>query len=240
MLNRPQLPHKAQSTSRSSIARANKQDSIEQLVRRFSEEKNAFQSMVIGRLEALESSLNSCIQQSDADKQAVLDVRAAMSDMKGNLQVYADERVRDSHHLVLREAEALRGQTDFFRDECVRHVAVEEMFHEQLDELSKLLPAIKRMQNEIQSLRHEIDDVIARVREEFGRKLEEFKKSVIDKPSEIPVLKDEILKKLELVALDGTNSLIRSTNNEKQINLIEKKIENLYLMMKNIDLSSRQ
>lgn len=68
---------------------------------------------------------------------------------------------------------------------------------------------------------------------------QKFKDDILSIPSEIPELKILFDKKLELVELNGQNSVLRSTNNERHINLLEKKIENLYQLLKKFDLDNQ-
>jgi chromosome segregation ATPase len=62
-----------------------------------------------------------------------------------------------------------------------------------------------------------------------------IKTSISSVESSIPSVKDEIYKKLEGVALDGSNAVLRSNNSANQIALLEKKIENLSLRMKALE-----
>lgn len=68
-------------------------------------------------------------------------------------------------------------------------------------------------------------------------KLNNMKTSFDMHPDEIRAFKEDILKKHESVALDGTNSVIRSSNNEQQLKILEKRVENIYLLLKKYELS---
>ena len=52
----------------------------------------------------------------------------------------------------------------------------------------------------------------------------------------VNALREEFVKKMEGVALDGTNAVLRSANATTQIGLLEKKIENILLRLKAIEL----
>ena len=52
----------------------------------------------------------------------------------------------------------------------------------------------------------------------------------------VNALREEFVKKLEGVALDGTNAVLRSSNATNQITLLEKKIENILLRLKAVEL----
>lgn len=98
----------------------------------------------------------------------------------------------------------------------------------------------------VDGLSNDHNNSLADLRNELGRHnsccqvlIQQFKDDVLSIPSEIPELKNLIDKKLELVELNGQNSILRSTNNERHIHLLEKKIENLYQLIKKFDLDNQ-
>jgi len=56
-------------------------------------------------------------------------------------------------------------------------------------------------------------------------------------PSSLEATKAEIIKKFEIASLDASNSVLKANNCVKQIELIERKIENLALLVKKYELS---
>ncbi len=80
---------------------------------------------------------------------------------------------------------------------------------------------------------------IERLRNEYDDKLKAMKAEILAVPSEIPALKKLIDQKLELVDLNGQNAVLRSSNNEKQIQLVERKIENIYQLIKKVDFENQ-
>lgn len=56
-------------------------------------------------------------------------------------------------------------------------------------------------------------------------------------PSSLEATKAEIIKKFEIASLDASNSVLKANNCVKQIELIERKIENLSLIVKKHELS---
>ena len=78
----------------------------------------------------------------------------------------------------------------------------------------------------------------AKTSHEFNVKLAALRKEFLEKPSEIEDLKTSFKDQLELVSLNGTNSQLRSSNNEKHVQLIDKKIENIYQLIKQLELRS--
>ena len=59
-------------------------------------------------------------------------------------------------------------------------------------------------------------------------------------PSEASEIKKHLEEKIDVVSLDGSNALLRSSNCEKHLNLIEKKIECIMLLIKKIDLNQQE
>lgn len=68
-------------------------------------------------------------------------------------------------------------------------------------------------------------------------KMTEFKNLLDSLPNPAVSIKDELLGKLNIVALDGNNSLLKSSNNAQKIAIMEKKIENLYLLVNKLELN---
>ena len=67
--------------------------------------------------------------------------------------------------------------------------------------------------------------------------IEDLRKQIPAKSPEIDSKYNEILKSCELTKLDGTNAVLRATNNEKHVQLLQKQIENIYLLLKKHELS---
>lgn len=78
------------------------------------------------------------------------------------------------------------------------------------------------------------------LRGEYTTKLEDFKSEIMNIPSEIPKMTRLIDEKIQLVELNGQNSILRSANNEKQIMLLDRKIENLSQIVKKIELTKQE
>lgn len=66
--------------------------------------------------------------------------------------------------------------------------------------------------------------------------IKQYRDEVFAKPTGIPELRKEFDDKLEIVSLNGQNSQLRSSNNERELHLIQKKIENIYQLIKQIEL----
>ncbi len=108
------------------------------------------------------------------------------------------------------------------------------------EKISHLHDCVKLSHAENESMRKEFKDLIERLKADFDSKLKAMKEEIISRPSEIPDLRKMIDQKIELVELNGQNSLLRSSNNEKQILLVERKIENIYQLIKKFELAKQE
>lgn len=93
-----------------------------------------------------------------------------------------------------------------------------------------------RTKHELASIRNEMIALLAKQKHEFDSKFAELLQKDTSKPDPIPDLKKYFEEKLELVTLNGQNSVLRSTNNEKHLHLIDKKLENIYQLIKQLQL----
>lgn len=97
-----------------------------------------------------------------------------------------------------------------------------------IDILEKSITAILLSLNDIKSSQKAQIDLLV------DQKIEEFK----SKNDQLPdVLRNEFMKKLEGVALDGSNAVLKANNSSQQIFILEKKIENIYLQIKKLELA---
>ncbi len=106
-------------------------------------------------------------------------------------------------------------------------------------EVGSLVAEIKELKNYQESMKRDFMACIERLHDQFDDKLKSMKAAILAIPSEIPALKSLIEQKLELVDLNGQNAVLRSSNNEKQIQLVERKIENIYQLIKKVDFDNQ-
>ena len=71
------------------------------------------------------------------------------------------------------------------------------------------------------------------------KNLKALKQEILSTPSGIPELKKSLDQKLDIAELNGQNAILRSSNNERHILLLEKKIENIYQLIKKLDLDKQ-
>lgn len=93
-----------------------------------------------------------------------------------------------------------------------------------------------KLKAEIANNRNEMVALLAKQKNEFESKIAEILQKQTSKSDPIPELKQYFEEKLELVTLNGQNSVLRSTNNEKHLHLIDKKLENIYQLIKQLQL----
>ncbi len=108
------------------------------------------------------------------------------------------------------------------------------------EKISRSDEAIQQVRLENELMLKEFTNLIERLKADFTEKLKEQKQEILSIPSQIPSLKKDIEKQIELIELNGQNSLLRSSNNEKQIMLVERKIDNLYQLIKKIEISLQE
>lgn len=107
------------------------------------------------------------------------------------------------------------------------------------EDLHGLNAVCMNLQTGLVNLRKELPDSISAEVKKFSAetdtKIKDLKSS-ISPATAINALRDEFSKKLEGVALDGTNAVLRSTNASGQITMLEKRIENILLRIKAIEI----
>ncbi len=105
------------------------------------------------------------------------------------------------------------------------------------EKISRLEQMIENLHKEKASIRNDFIALVQRLSKDFDNKLIKLKDEILAMPSEIPHLKKFYDQKIELVELNGQNGVLRSSNNEKQIMLLERKIENIYQLIKKLEIA---
>ncbi len=106
--------------------------------------------------------------------------------------------------------------------------------------LEDLCSCIEQLNLEISKARIEGNGLIERLKLDFSSQLKQLKEEILAIPSEIPDLRKLLDEKIELVELNSQNVVLRSANNERNILLVERKIENIYQLLKKIDLNRQE
>ena len=103
-------------------------------------------------------------------------------------------------------------------------------------EINLLKSLARQQQQTIEKFTEHVQQALDKVCYESVDNVKRLREEILSRPSEVKDIRKEFDEKLELVTLNGTNSVLRSTNCEKHLNLIEKKIENIYQLIKQLEL----
>jgi len=108
---------------------------------------------------------------------------------------------------------------------------IDKCFKESYDNLAK----------EFQSLNSSVSQYMnrefSRIQNEVDGKFTVNNQIMNAYPAALEALRDEIKHELELTSLNGQTAVLKSGNGEKQIQLLEKKVENINLLLKKYELS---
>jgi hypothetical protein len=118
--------------------------------------------------------------------------------------------IHDNNNHILNEISSIRNSTNELRE----NMSIDRFKIRDLDE--KTLPVVKK---------------------EISSSIDALKKELSQNVVNPNIIKDELQKKLDLVEMDGKNALLRSVNSEKQVEMMKKQIENIYLLLKKHELS---
>lgn len=108
------------------------------------------------------------------------------------------------------------------------------------EKISLLQGEISNVRLDKEKTRKEFNDLVERLKLDFDVRLKAMKQEILDIPSGIPDLKQVLDQKLELLELNSQNYVLRSSNNEKQILLVERKIENIYQLIKRLEIANQE
>ncbi len=108
------------------------------------------------------------------------------------------------------------------------------------EKISLLQDEISSIRLEKERTRNDLNGLCERLKSDFDARLKAMKQEILDIPSGIPDLKQALDQKLELLELNSQNYVLRSSNNEKQIMLVERKIENIYQLIKRLEIANQE
>jgi len=107
-----------------------------------------------------------------------------------------------------------------------------DSFKASLSSLSEEVKSFKRMFSSIDlSTTLLIGESSQKIRSEFDGKLNALNSALSASPEQIQNVKADIMSRMEHVALDSSNAALRANSSAAKITLIEKKIENLFLLV---------
>ncbi len=105
---------------------------------------------------------------------------------------------------------------------------------------SSLWEAIKDIHSKIDLIRKENNGLIDRLKIDLFNQIKSLREELIARPTGLPELQRLLESKIELVELNGQNAVLRSSNNEKQLLLVDRKIDNIYQLIKKLELSKQE
>lgn len=102
--------------------------------------------------------------------------------------------------------------------------------------VDNLVDNFYQVRNEMSSMRNGISNDIGDCSRVFDYKLKVLKEEILSKPSPTENLKQEFSQKIEMVELNSQNGVLRASNCEKSIQLLERKIEQVNAMIRAIQI----
>ena len=108
------------------------------------------------------------------------------------------------------------------------------------NDITSIKQKMDELNQEMIRFKSEIREYISQSIDQIEKKNLQFIQEVKSIPSEASEIKKQLEEKIDVISLDGSNALLRSSNCEKHLNLIEKKIECIMLLIKKIDLTQQE
>jgi hypothetical protein len=109
------------------------------------------------------------------------------------------------------------------------------------DSFSRVRESFKNLNDNISNDRVIVkkldENTLPMVKREIFLAIEQVKKLIPEMPTNIDSIRKDIQDQMHRIELDGKNSLLRSVNNEKLVEIMKKQIENIYLLLKKHELS---
>lgn len=129
------------------------------------------------------------------------------------------------------------GQVNLIENHVSLH-AVQSDFAQQLQESNVTLTNLsKKSDAAIASLKSYVDNLSDKTKDQVVNYMDNTKVEMIGSPSSIATVRAEIMNKLNLTSLDGSNAVLKVSNLEQQLKLIERKLENLSILQKKNEIS---
>lgn len=134
--------------------------------------------------------------------------------------------------------EVFKNQIDKFR----RDVSVcETKIHELIARFESHQSVFCHNQNlttaQLREERNYVNDFIQNSKIELKALLDNMRKELAVNPATIFEQNDVMMKKLETAMLDGSNAMLKQNNTDVNLKLLERKLENLSLLVKKLDLA---
>jgi hypothetical protein len=154
-----------------------------------------------------------------AHQQAVLDIHNKIDAVIGKVRNIAMDQseLKDKHSAIDEAQSASSGQIQVVRSSLSDHVQSAEY--------------------SMKSLKSYVDTLCDRLKDQTVSYMDSVKIEMLGSPSSMESVRKEILNKLNLTSMDGTNAVMKVANNEQAIKLLEKKVENLAILLKRNEIT---
>lgn len=169
---------------------------------------------------------------------------------QGSLESSCESQLRDIMNSTMSSLKEFRQCVGDFESRLYsQDMKMQALSNEQYDLVNKedLRISLKMIDSRFEQIEanhkkihNEVHGLIDRLRLDFSNQLKAFKEEVLNRPTGLPELQKLLDAKIELVELNGQNAVLRSSNNEKQILLVERKIDHIYQLIKKIELSKQE
>lgn len=176
--------------------------------------------------------ISDCIsKQGSVEVDHKTEINAVMNSTMSSLKQFRQELgdIQTELNASERNMKLLKDQLD----QCINI----STFNQKMSEFNQF---IERYQLEKQEMKKHFKEVIDQVTSDFRSKLKIQRDEILSIPSDLPRLEKLMNQKIELVELNGQNSVLRSSNNEKQIMLVERKLDNIYQQIKKLELINQE
>lgn len=192
-------------------------------------------NMTLQKLGAQIEAINVCIKELIA-KEGSLHVASLAS-----ISLVADD-VKSKLSIHNKTLADIRVDVNSLQETVISMVSKSSNFAESalLGELiGELQKRIDQICKDKQAMNSEINGLIERLKIEFNQKLVAQKNEILSIPSDLPAHKKDFDQKIELVELNGQNAHLRSSNNEKSIMLLDRKLDNIYQQLKTLQIAAQ-
>jgi hypothetical protein len=170
------------------------------------------------------------------------DVKAKAS--KDDHKAYVDDKVKTLQDQVVSfsfKADALderiqQNKIEKIQDDSLRYSLISQM-NEKVKHCDDLKKFVEDSLNSIsESIQMKHAHLLSQVESSLSQAKSDISNSS-DPSKALDVLRSDFMKKVEGMALDTSNALLKSANSSQQILILEKKIENIFLILKKFELS---
>ena len=101
---------------------------------------------------------------------------------------------------------------------------------------SSLSQQTSSLSSKIADVHQVVENKVQNVIQKMQQSVDSAKTELLGSPSSLQGAKNELMQKMEAVELDAANALLRSKNSEQKCSVLDRKIDNIYLLLKKHEL----